>query len=172
MIEIARVEKAPKIVKTIVVVDPSVRAKDLEAVIVAGRGEDENIYVLADRSAYRVSGSAEGSALRTARIADEVSADNIFFETFPHAHLYQSTFRSVDCRIPVTELRQVPTYQRVRDLIGAYEFGCVKHVGCWPGLEEDFRRLHAEARHLPDRLIAMSNVVTLLRTRFTPEIRR
>lgn len=155
-----------KLVRIEVAVDPAVtnhKKSDHTGIIVAGKDEEGEVYILRDLS---MKGSPEQWATVAINAAKEFNADRIIAETNNGGDLVISTLRAVDRSIRIDKV----TASRGKHIrfapVGAlYEQGKVHHVGRYPLLEEQlclFSLDGYEGGDSPDRADALVWAVTSL----------
>ncbi|MFV0301128.1 MAG: terminase large subunit domain-containing protein, partial [Paracoccus sp. (in: a-proteobacteria)] len=166
MLEAARVDKAPKLSRVVVAVDPAVtagRASDECGIVVAGvvsDGEPGNWrgYVLEDAS---VRGSPMDWARAAIAAMDRHGAERLVAEVNQGGDLVEQVIRQVDPLVPFRGLRAGRGKGlRAEPVAALYEQGRVKHVrgGDLGALEDQLTQMTVrgfEGRGSPDRLDAL-----------------
>ena len=137
MIEGARVEKAPQLVRIVVAIDPAVssgRESDETGIVVAGISLDRIAYVLEDESdRYR----PEEWARRAVALYRKFGADRVVGETNNGGDLVEATLRAVDRAVSYKGVRASRGKAvRAEPVAALYEQGRVKHRGAFPTLED------------------------------------
>lgn len=134
MIDLARVERPPDLVRIVVGVDPS-GGREEQGIVVVGKGADGDAYVLADRTCLL---SPEGWGRRVAEAVDRFEADRVVAERNFGGDMVASTLQTVAPRCGV-RLVTASRGKAVRfEPVGAlYEQGRVHHVGSFPQLEDE-----------------------------------
>ena len=164
MLEGARVERAPKLSRVVVAVDPAVtagKASDECGIVVAGvvaEGEPGSwtAYVLEDAT-------VKGGPLDWARAAiaamDRHGAERLVAEVNQGGDLVESVIRQVDPLVPFRALRAGRGKGlRAEPVAALYEQGRVKHLRGLGALEDQMCQMTVrgfEGRGSPDRLDAL-----------------
>jgi phage terminase large subunit-like protein len=173
-IDRVRVQVLPEMKRIVIAVDPpaSDGAKaNACGIVAAGLGKDERCYVLADRSAKRL--SPLRWAERAVKLFHEWNADRIVAEVNQGGLMVESVLRQVDANVPLKLVHaQHGKHVRAEPVIALYEQGRVSHLGALPELEDEMCSKIEESRS-PDRLDAMVWAVTelMLRRRAEPRVR-
>jgi phage terminase large subunit-like protein len=167
MIEAARVEVAPSLLRVVVAVDPpasSSKRADACGIVAAGRAEDGTIYVLADESAGGLSPS--GWAAKAIALWRRLEADALVVEVNQGGDMVRSVIAEIDSGVPVTSVRaHRGKWLRAEPVASLYEQGRVKHAGVFPALEDemcDFGLDGLSSGRSPDRLDALVWAITAL----------
>ncbi len=173
-IDRARVHAVPEMKRIVVAIDPpaSDTAKANACGIVAvGLGKDDRCYVLADRSAKRL--SPLRWAERAVKLFHEWNADRIVAEVNQGGLMVETVLRQADKDVPL-KLVHASKGKRARaePVAALYEQGRVSHLGALPELEDEMCAVIEEGQS-PDRLDAMVWAVTevMLRKRAEPRVR-
>ncbi|MFD0915874.1 DNA-packaging protein [Pseudahrensia aquimaris] len=160
LIEGHRIKAQPVLRRIVVAVDPPVTGKvtsDACGMVVAGRGDDDRAYVLADRTLNAVSPSAWGDA--TAMLAKTYGADRVVIETNQGGDMAESVLRQSDPMMPIRQVKaNRGKWLRAEPVAHLYERGLVSHVGHHPQLEDemcDFGLDGLSSNASPDRLDAL-----------------
>lgn len=166
MIEGARVSQAPELVRVVVAVDPSGTSGgtgDDVGIVVAGKGEDGRVYVLADRTLN--ASPAEWSAAAV-KAYHAFGADCLVAERNFGGAMVESTIRTAD---PDVAYREVTASRgkavRAEPVAALYEQGRVSHVGGLPALEDQMMMMGRDGyagEGSPDRVDALVWAVTEL----------
>jgi predicted phage terminase large subunit-like protein len=174
-IEQLRCNAAPEMRRIVVAIDPAVGGQtksDETGIIVAGLGEDEHGYILADLSGRL---SPDTWAKRAIAAFHEYQADRVVGEVNQGGELIQLTLRTVD---PAIAFRAVHASKakraRAEPVAALYEQGRVHHVGAYPELEDQMTNWEPLAdRESPDRLDAMVWALTdlMLGAQAEPRVR-
>jgi phage terminase large subunit-like protein len=132
-----RVNVAPALQRVVVAVDPAVTSNensDETGIIVAGKGVDDHLYILDDRS---LSSSPHGWASAAVMGYHIHEADRVIGETNNGGDMVETTLRTVDARIPYKGVH-ASRGKRVRaePVAALYEQGKVHHVGAFAELED------------------------------------
>lgn len=163
-----RVERVPDLRRIVVAIDPAVsnnEGSDETGIIVAGRADNGDIYVLDDASGRY--GPLQW-AQKAITLYQNREADRIIAETNNGGQLVEATLRSVDPRIPFTAVTASRgKVVRAEPISALYEQRKVHHVGSFATLENqmcsftsDFSR--AAAGYSPDRVDALVWAITEL----------
>ncbi len=154
-IEDGRLRIAPELKRVVVAIDPAATSgpdADETGIVVAGKGEDGQGYILADRSARR---TPHGWAQRAVRAYHEFEADRIIAESNNGGEMVELTIRTVDADVPVDLVHASRGKQtRAEPVAALYEQGKVHHVGAHPELESQLTGWSPEDSDSPDRLDA------------------
>lgn len=172
-IEAARVSAAPELERVVVAVDPPAGAgpgADSCGVVVAGRAGG-TAYVLADMT---VKGARPAEWARRAVAAYEAfAADRIVVEVNQGGEMAKAVIAEVDPGAPVRAVHATRgKILRAEPVAALYEQGRVRHVGCFPALEDEMTSF-AGGGPSPDRLDALVWAVSdlMLRKRSEPKAR-
>jgi phage terminase large subunit-like protein len=180
MIEAARAPSAPPLARIVVAVDPpaaSHRRADRCGIIAAGMDTDGLVHVLADATI----GAARPAewALAAVALYHRVEADMLVAEVNQGGDMVAAVIAEADRAVPVRRVRATRgKYLRAAPVAQLYEQGRVRHVGCFPDLEDEmcsFGPGGLENGRSPDRLDALVWAVTelMLRARAAePKVRR
>lgn len=155
-----------RLVRIEVAVDPAVtnhKKSDHTGIVVAGKDENDEVFILADLS---MKGTPEQWATVAIRAAKQYQADRIVAETNNGGDLVLTTLRAVDRTVRVDKV----TASRGKHIrfapVGAlYEQGKIHHVGRYPTLEEQvcaFSLDGYQGGDSPDRADALVWAVTSL----------
>lgn len=179
LIETCRVTEPPPLSKIVVAIDPpgtSRKGADACGIVAVGRAESGWFYVLEDASAAGLSPSAWAS--KAVALYRRLNANNIVAEVNMGGEMVRAVLREVDHTVPLKEVHATRgKYLRAEPVAALYEQGKVKHVGCFPDLEDemcDFGVEGLSSGRSPDRLDAMVWGITSLMSSFTsggPRIR-
>lgn len=163
LLDETRVDAAPDLQRIVIAVDPSGGAgpnSDEQGIVVAGRGVDGHLYVLADRSCAL---SPHGWASRAVAAYHEFSADRIVAERNYGGDMVESTIRQVDQQVPVKVITASRgKVQRAEPVAALYEQQLVHHVGALPKLEDQMTTWTPQSGTSPDRMDALVWAVTEL----------
>jgi phage terminase large subunit-like protein len=167
LIEACRVTAPPALSKIVVAIDPpgtSRKGADACGIVVTGRSESGWFYVLEDASAAGLSPSAWAS--KAVALYRRYNANNIVAEVNMGGEMVRAVLREVDHTVPIKEVHATRgKYLRAEPVAALYEQGKVKHVGCFPDLEDemcDFGVEGLSSGGSPDRLDAMVWGITSL----------
>jgi phage terminase large subunit-like protein len=179
LIETCRVVEPPALSRIVVAIDPpgtSRKGADACGIVAVGRAESGWFYVLEDASAAGLSPSAWAS--KAVALYRQLNANNIVAEVNMGGEMVRAVLREVDHTVPLKEVHATRgKYLRAEPVAALYEQGKVKHVGCFPLLEDemcDFGVEGLSSGRSPDRLDAMVWGITSLMSSFTsggPRIR-
>jgi phage terminase large subunit-like protein len=178
-IETARVTRTPDLRTIVVAVDPPVTAtstSDACGIVVAGVGDDNRAYVLADRTLQ----GREPAAWARAAIAayHDHRADRIVAETNQGGDLVIMVLKQIDARVPVRTVRATRgKWVRAEPVAALYAEGRVAHVGSHEALEDQMCAFGIDglvAGKSPDRVDALVWALTdlMLTEPGEPQIRR
>jgi phage terminase large subunit-like protein len=167
LIEAARVDAAPPLVRVVVAVDPpasSGKRADACGLVAAGRAGDGTLYVLADETAAGL--SPHGWANKAVALWRRLQADALVVEVNQGGEMVRAVIAEADAGVPVTPVRaHRGKYLRAEPVAQLYEQGRVKHAGCFPALEDemcDFGPDGLSSGRSPDRLDALVWAVSSL----------
>ena len=137
MLEACRVAAAPKLVRTVVAVDPPASVDgDACGIIAVGLGADGRGYVLEDASVRGL--SPEGWARAVARCATRHQADRVIAEKNQGGNMVASVLRAADAGLPLALVHASQgKVKRAEPVATLYEAGKVSHVGAFPDLEDE-----------------------------------
>jgi len=161
MMDAARVEVAPEMVRIVVGVDPktSSEADSETGIIVAGQGIDGDYYNLEDCS---INASPETWARRVVDAYTRHQADRIVAEANQGGDMVTSVLRTVERNISITPVWASRGKQtRAEPIAALYEQGRVHHVGAFAALEDQLCTW-VPGDKSPDRLDAMVWAITAL----------
>jgi phage terminase large subunit-like protein len=169
-----RVTEAPAMKRIVVAIDPP--ASDTPkanacGIVAAGLGVDGRCYVLADRSAKRL--SPLRWAERAVKLFDELNADRIVAEINQGGAMVEQVLRQARATIPLRTVHASKAKRaRAEPVAALYEQGRISHVGSWPELEDEMCSVIEDGKS-PDRLDALVWAVTelMLRSRAEPRVR-
>lgn len=167
MIEACRIDVVPALRRVIVAVDPPASAGgDACGIVCVGLGADDIGYVIEDAS---VSGlSPEGWAGVVADLAARQGADRVVAEANNGGDMVASVLRAADSGLPVKLVHASRGKSaRAEPVAALYGRGRVRHVGAFPGLEDELCGLAIGGSYegpgrSPDRADALVWAVTEL----------
>jgi phage terminase large subunit-like protein len=170
MIEAARFDKAPPLMRIVVGIDPPASSRegaDACGLVVAGRDESGCIYVLEDATA---SGLAPAMwAARAIALYRRHQADALVAEVNQGGDMVVAVLRNIDAAVPVRTVHATRgKYVRAEPVAALYAQGKVKHVSPMPELEDQMCDIGLGGLSngtSPDRLDALVWAVTELTTR-------
>ncbi len=164
-IDATRVAKAPPMSRIIVGIDPSVTStedSDECGIVVAGLGDDDEFYVLADLSLIA---SPQGWATVAAGAYHRWDADRVIAETNNGGDLVEAVLRQVDENVAYKKVTASRGKMiRAEPIAALYEQGRVHHVGAFERLEDqmcDYNPADAKGAS-PDRMDALVWALTEL----------
>lgn len=157
----------PTLKRIVVAIDPPASSHDRSnecGLVAVGLGEDDNAYVLADRSAIM---SPSEWAHEAVVLYRELEADNIIAEVNQGGEMVEAVIRSEDPNVPVHSVRAARgKYIRAEPISALYSRGIVYHTEQFEALEDqmcsftpDFDRSRDGS---PDRLDALVWAMTEL----------
>ncbi len=180
VIEAARSSTAPPLLARIVVaIDPAAtsgESADETGIIVAGKDGDAGGWILADASGrYQ---PAEWAKIAIAAYRAH-GADRIVAEVNNGGEMVETTLRMVDPNVSFAAVRASRgKITRAEPVAALYEQGRIRHLGCFPQLEDQMcgftREAHGEAArrslgHSPDRVDALVWALTDLMVEPMPQ---
>lgn len=162
MIEGTRVADHPSLPLVVVGVDPSVSGSDEggaeTGIIVAGLGDDGEIYVLDDAS---VRTTPREWAHAVAMAYRQHDADRVVVESNQGGELVRQVIQMVDPRLVITPVyASVGKRARAEPVVAMYEQGHVHHVETFPTLEDQMCAWVRGSGSSPDRLDALVWAIT------------
>lgn len=168
ILEAARVDKHPELVRVIVAVDPAATSgpdADDTGIVVAGKGVDGDCYILADRTCHL---SPDGWGQRAVRAYHAHDADKIIGEANNGGEMVTHVIQTADPNVPVKLVRASRGKQTRAEPVAAL-FGDppkrqprVHLVGGFAPLEDQLTSWVPGESDSPDRLDAMVWAVTEL----------
>jgi phage terminase large subunit-like protein len=159
MVEPLRVREAPAMARIVVAVDPPAGMGESASecgIVVAGRGQDGQGYVLADASAGGLSPAAW--ARRAVALYREYEADRIVAEVNQGGDMVRTLIEQTAPAVPVRQVRATRGKKlRAEPVAALYEQGRVHHVGAFPGLEDQMFTFGVDGGdgRSPDRVDAL-----------------
>lgn len=137
----ARVASIPdgvQLLRVVVAVDPAVstdESSDETGIVVAGNGSDGLVYVLEDGTMTRA--TPNEWARQVVALYKRHSADRIVAEVNNGGDLVEANLRTVDARIPISQVRATRGKAvRAEPIAALYEQKRVRHVGTLAKLED------------------------------------
>ena len=131
-----RRDKAPRLGRIVVAVDPAVSAEpgaNEHGIIVCALGEDGRGYVLEDAS---MGGQPKEWAQRVVACYDAFEADAVVAEVNQGGEMVRHTLHSVRPGLPVIQVRATRgKHIRAEPISSLYSLGKISHVGAFPQLE-------------------------------------
>ena len=163
LIDDARVDSAPPLVRVVVAIDPAVTANatsDETGIVAAGIASNGDYYILDDKS-IRTTPDA------WARVAVELyhkhQADKIVAETNNGGDMVILLLKQVDASIATKKVTATRGKQlRAEPISSLYEQGKVHHVGYFSDLETQLCEWTPQSSESPDRLDALVWALTEL----------
>lgn len=173
MIKTKQLSEVPVLQRIVVAIDPAVSVSqdsDETGIIVVGRSEDNEYYVLAD---YSGKYSPDAWAARAIDAYDSHQADRIIGEVNNGGDMVEHTLRTIRSNIPYTAVHASRGKRmRAEPIAALYEQEKVYHVGGLPLLEEQMVTWTPDnTSGSPDRLDALVWGLTDLSQRGKPNIR-
>lgn len=160
LLDAHRVSESPELRRIVVAIDPAATSRDDSnetGIIVAGLGDDDHAYVLADYSGRY---TPAGWAQRAVQAFDEWDADAVVIETNQGGEMATSTLRSARHRLPIRPVHASKgKVARAEPVSALYEQGRVHHVGGHAALEDQLTGYVAGGVS-PDRLDALVWAIT------------
>jgi phage terminase large subunit-like protein len=150
-----------------VAIDPpgsSRQGADACGIVAVGRADSGMYFVLEDASQAGL--TPQGWATKTVALYRRLNANSLVAEVNMGGEMVRSVLRQVDGSVPLKEVHaRRGKYLRAEPVAALYEQGKVKHVGCFPLLEDemcDFGVNGLSSGASPDRLDALVWAVTAL----------
>jgi phage terminase large subunit-like protein len=153
-IEKHRVREKPELVRIVVAVDPSTSVGGDECgIVVAGRSNDSEGYVIADRSIGGLTPLQWATQVSQAYL--DYGADKIVAESNQGGDMVRETLRNANCNAPVKLVRAYRGKAlRAEPYATLYEQGRIHHVGCFAELEDQMCTFDGTGES-PDRMDAL-----------------
>jgi phage terminase large subunit-like protein len=163
MIETARVDIAPPLVRVVVAIDPAVTSaatSDETGIVAAGIGNNGDYYILDDKS---LRASPDAWARQAVMLYHEYKADKIIAETNNGGDMVIMLLKQVDASVPTKKVTATRGKQlRAEPISSLYEQGRVHHVGYFAELEVQMCEWTPLSNESPDRLDALVWALTEL----------
>ena len=163
MIENARVDTAPPLVRVVVAIDPAVTSaatSDETGIVAAGIGNNGDYYILDDKS---LRASPDAWARQAVMLYHEYKADKIIAETNNGGDMVIMLLKQVDASVPTKKVTATRGKQlRAEPISSLYEQGRVHHVGYFAELEVQMCEWTPLSNESPDRLDALVWALTEL----------
>lgn len=160
-----RVEKPPPLSKIVIGIDPAVTSNknsDETGLIVAGRTDDGQYYILDDRSGIY---SPDNWIKKALMLYYEYEANYIVAEVNNGGDLIEKLLRTQDSKVPYKAVRSSRGKMlRAEPISSLYEQNKVHHVGVWKELEEQMCIYTGNTITSPDRLDALVFAITSLQS--------
>jgi len=167
LIETCRVSEAPTLSRIMVAIDPpgtSRRGADACGIVAAGATESGMFFVLEDASAAGLTPNAWAN--KAVALYRRLNANSLVAEVNMGGEMVRTVLREVDASVPLKEVHASRgKYLRAEPVAALYEQGKVKHVGCFPLLEDemcDFGVNGLSSGASPDRLDALVWAITAM----------
>jgi phage terminase large subunit-like protein len=166
-IEPNRVKAAPVLKRIVVAIDPSTTANetsDEAGIVAAGKGHDNEYYVLADKSLRALPARWANAALT---LYHDLEADNIIAESNNGGEMIRTVIKSVardgGDSIPIRLIHASRGKQtRAEPISQLYERNKVHHVGAFPAMEDELCSWVPGESASPNRLDALVWAITAL----------
>ena len=137
LIEAARTRRAPELMRVVVAIDPAASSggmADETGIVVAGRDERGEAWVLADASGRYSPAEWATTAIAAFRAH---RADRVVAEVNQGGEMVEAMLRTIDPGVPFTAVHASRGKQvRAEPVAALYEQGRVHHVGALPQLED------------------------------------
>ena len=162
-----RVKTAPAMKRVVVAIDPAVTSRedsDETGIVIAGKGVDDQFYVLRDLSLIA---SPQAWARQAVIGYHDMGADRIIAETNNGGDLVEAVIRQVDqnCSYKKVTASRGKVI-RAEPVAALYEQGRVHHVGAFDRLEDQMCEYNPlESGYSPDRMDALVWAITELSDR-------
>jgi phage terminase large subunit-like protein len=176
VIEAARIDKPPPLVRIVVGIDPPASSRegaDACGIVAAGRDDNGCVYVLEDATAQGL--APDAWAMRAIALYRRHKADALVAEVNQGGDMVGAVLRNVDASVPLKMVHATRgKYVRAEPVAALYAQGKVKHAAPMPELEDqmcDFGLSGLSSGTSPDRLDALVWAVTELTTRARAEPR-
>ena len=164
-IEQNRVELTPVLTRIVVAIDPAVTSNsssDETGIIVAGRSEDNQYYILEDFSGIF---SPDVWIKKAIECYYQFEADRIVCEVNNGGDLIEKLLRVQDVNVPYTSVRATRGKMlRAEPISALYEQDKVHHVGFFKELEDQMTSYTPYTTKSPDRLDAVVWALTSLQS--------
>jgi phage terminase large subunit-like protein len=167
LVEGCRVDAAPALSHIMVGIDPpgsSRQGADACGIVAAGRAESGMYFVLEDASQAGL--TPQAWATKAVALYRRLNANSLVAEVNMGGEMVRSVLRQVDGSVPLKEVHaRRGKYLRAEPVAALYEQGKVKHVGCFPLLEDemcDFGVNGLSSGASPDRLDALVWAITAM----------
>tara|TARA_R100001460_G_scaffold67021_2_gene107336 strand:+ start:685 stop:1842 length:1158 start_codon:yes stop_codon:yes gene_type:complete len=164
-IEQNRIDIVPDLQRIVVAIDPAVtsnQSSDETGIIVAGRGVDNNYYVLGDYSGIF---SPDVWIKRAIELYYKFEADRIVCEVNNGGDLIEKLLRVQDVNVPYSSVRATRGKMlRAEPISALYEMNKVHHAEYFKELEEQMTQYTPQTIKSPDRLDALVWALTSLQS--------
>ncbi len=169
-----RVRMVPELKRIVVAIDPPAtdgKSANACGIVCAALGDDGRCYVLADRSAKRL--TPLKWAARAIALYHEYEADRIVVEVNQGGDMVETILREIEPEISLRKVHASRSKQaRAEPVAALYEQGRVSHVGAFTELEDELCSVIGDGQS-PDRLDALVWAITelMLKKRNEPRLR-
>jgi phage terminase large subunit-like protein len=161
-----RVLVAPALTRIVVAVDPAVTSNensDETGIVVAGKSEDDQFYILCDAT---LTASPNAWARAAVDAFRKYNCDRLVAEVNNGGDMVEAVIRGVDANVSYKKVTATRGKTRRAEPIAAlYEQGRVHHVGAFPLMETqmaEYNPLEPDANGSPDRMDALVWALTEL----------
>jgi phage terminase large subunit-like protein len=156
-IDAARCVAAPRLIRTVIGVDPPAgagKSSNACGIVCVGIDEKDEFYVLADRTIQ--GGKPLTWAKRVVALHHERQSSRIVAETNQGGAMVEQVLRQVEKNIPFRAVHaSTGKKARAEPIAALYEQGRVHHAGVFPELEDEMCSAIGEGAKSPDRLDAL-----------------
>lgn len=163
LIDDARVDSAPPLIRVVVAIDPAVTANatsDETGIVAAGIASNGDYYILDDKS---VRTTPDAWARVAVELYHKHKADKIVAETNNGGDMVILLLKQVDASIATKKVTATRGKQlRAEPISSLYEQGKVHHVGYFSDLETQMCEWTPQSTESPDRLDALVWALTEL----------
>jgi len=163
LIDDARVDSAPPLVRVVVAIDPAVTANatsDETGIVAAGIASNGEYYILDDKS---IRTTPDAWARVAVKLYHKHKADKIVAETNNGGDMVILLLKQVDASIATKKVTATRGKQlRAEPISSLYEQGRVHHVGYFSDLETQMCEWTPQSSESPDRLDALVWALTEL----------
>ena len=164
--------EVPDMERVVVAIDPAVttnKDSDETGIVVVGRAEDDQFYILADYSGKYSPDAWAGKAIEA---YETHQADRVIGEVNNGGDMVEHTLRTVRSDLPYTAVHASRGKRiRAEPIAALYEQGKVWHIGDLNMLEEQLVSWTPDSGSSPDRLDALVWGLTELSQKGKPNIR-
>jgi len=172
MIQSKAVGDVPDLDRIVIAIDPAVTSNedsDETGIVVVGRSDNDEYYVLAD---YSGKYSPDEWANKAISAYDTFGADRIIGEVNNGGEMVEYTLRTIRSTVPYTAVHASRGKRmRAEPIAALYEQHRVFHSGTFPSLEKQMTEWSPEYVGSPDRLDALVWGLTNLSQKGRPNIR-
>ena len=159
-----RVFDCPELIRIIVSIDPATtnnKDSDETGIVVGGLATDGKAYILEDASDKY---TPNGWARKACELYYKYGADRVVAETNQGGDMVESTLRNYDNDVSYKGVRASRgKYARAEPVAALYERNLVKHVGNFKGLEGQMTGWSPDDGGSPDRIDALTWLITELK---------